>query len=112
MLSSCFSIWKSFLPRESTIENYLHVLSFNVRGLDLRIQEVLLLTSSFNFDILILLETGLMDFSFCRQAFSNFIIYYREGENSNGQEQPKVRTHLLSVIERLRRGYFYRRGKI
>jgi hypothetical protein len=59
MLSSCFSIWKSFLPRESTLENSLHVLSFNVRGL---------LTSSFNFDILILLETGLMDFSFCRQA--------------------------------------------
>ncbi|CAF5223154.1 unnamed protein product, partial [Rotaria magnacalcarata] len=34
------------------------ILSFNVRGLDLRWQEVLLLISSFKFDILVLIETG------------------------------------------------------
>ncbi|CAF5220180.1 unnamed protein product, partial [Rotaria magnacalcarata] len=34
------------------------ILSFNVRGLDLRWQEVLLLISSFKFDIIVLIETG------------------------------------------------------
>jgi hypothetical protein len=96
VLSSCFSKWKCFLPRESSVENSFHILSFNVRGLDLRIQEVLLLTSSFNFDILILLETGLMDFSFCSQVFSNFIIYYQKGENSNGGVVIMVRNNLKS----------------
>jgi len=96
LLSSCFSIWISFLSRESTVENFLHILSFNVRDLDLRIQEILLLISSFNFDLLILLETGLMDFSFCRRIFSNFNIYYQKGENSNGGLVIMVRNNLKS----------------
>ncbi|CAF4071385.1 unnamed protein product, partial [Rotaria sp. Silwood2] len=57
-LDSCFSLWQKYVPLdENSFHSSLHILSFNVRGLELRWQEVLLLTSSFNFDILILLET-------------------------------------------------------
>ena len=84
-LSSCFSIWQKYALSDNTpILTSLHVLSFNVRGFDLRWQEVLLLTSSFKFDILILLETGSTDISLCQRAFPNFMVYYQKGENRNG----------------------------
>ncbi|CAF4646630.1 unnamed protein product, partial [Rotaria socialis] len=66
LLLDCFKIWEPFKVIDtSSIVKSLHILSFNVRGLDLRHQEVLLLANTFKFDILILLETEL-------------------GENSNG----------------------------
>ena len=97
LLSMCFDKWKHSIPRAHALENSFHVLSFNVRGLERRIQEVLLLTISFNFDILILLETGVWDNSFCSQAFSNYNIYYQEGENSKGGVLILVKNSLKSV---------------
>ena len=58
LLHDCFKKWLPYNSRVlSSLNNSLNVLSFNVRGLNLRYQEVLLLSNSFNFDILILLET-------------------------------------------------------
>ncbi|CAF5055688.1 unnamed protein product, partial [Rotaria magnacalcarata] len=62
----------------------LHVLLFNVRGLDLRWQEVLLLISSFKFDALILVETGEFDISFHQKIFQDYRLLYQKGENRNG----------------------------
>lgn len=84
-LHSCFSHWQKFV-RVCDEPNSLsfHVLSFNVRGLDHRWQEVLLLISSFKFDALVLLETGVIDISFYEKIFYNFKIFYQKGENRNG----------------------------
>lgn len=60
------------------------VLSFNVRGLDPRWQEVLLLTTSYDFDVIILQETGPIDHDLCAQAFSGYKFYAQRGENKNG----------------------------
>ncbi|CAF1415435.1 unnamed protein product, partial [Rotaria magnacalcarata] len=84
-LDSCLSLWKTYVPlNEDSLNSSLHVLSFNVRGLELRWQEVLLLFSSFNFDILILIETGNIDLSFFEKIFNNFKLFYQKGENKNG----------------------------
>jgi hypothetical protein len=85
-LHSCFSVWEKFVPKynNTILSSSLHILSFNVRGLDLRWQEVLLLTTSYKLDILILLETGNFEFSFYEKIFSNFRIFYQKGENRNG----------------------------
>ena len=84
-LNSLFFEWQNFI-RDSgkPICSNLQVLSFNVRGLDLRWHEVLLLISSFNFDILILLETGKSDFPFYKKTCSDYKIFYQKGENKNG----------------------------
>jgi hypothetical protein len=84
-LHSCFSQWQKFVPVcDKTNSSSFHVLSFNVRGLDHRWEEVLLLISSFKFDVLVLLETGVIDTSFHQKIFSNFKIFYQKGENRNG----------------------------
>src|SRR4051812_41405609 len=71
-LDHCFSKWRQSIPIESNIHsNSLHMLSFNIRGFDLRWYEILLLSSSFKSDILILLETGSIDFSFIVKVFHN-----------------------------------------
>ncbi|CAF5192434.1 unnamed protein product, partial [Rotaria magnacalcarata] len=60
-LHSCFSSWQNFVQVSGKSKPKLlsySILSFNVRGLELRWQEVLLLISSFKFDILVLIETG------------------------------------------------------
>ena len=85
LLHSCFSVWKKFVRSDySSIFSPVHVLLFNVRGLDTRWQEVLLLISSFNTDILILLETGEINLSLYFEVFSNFTIFFQSGENKNG----------------------------
>ena len=92
------SIWQKYALSDNTpILTSLHVLSFNVRGFDLQWQEVLLLTSSFKFDILILLETGSTDISLCQRAFPNFMIYYQKGENRNGGVLVLVRVGLQVI---------------
>lgn len=84
-LDSCFSLWNSSTPSiNNQIVSSLHVLSFNVRGLSSRWQEVLLLIDSYKFDVLVLLETGSIDFSFYSQLFSNFTLFFQHGENRNG----------------------------
>ncbi|CAM4827807.1 unnamed protein product [Rotaria magnacalcarata] len=62
----------------------LHVLLFNVRGLDLRWQEVLLLISSLKFDALILVETGEFNIWFHQKIFQDYRLLYQKGENRNG----------------------------
>src|SRR5438067_425411 len=45
-LDHCFSKWRKFIPNEENFySTSLHILSFNVRGLDLRWQEVVLLST-------------------------------------------------------------------
>jgi hypothetical protein len=84
-LPSCFALWQKFVPVHGTSNSSsLRILSFNVRGLDLRWQEILLLISSFKFDALILLETGVFDTSFHENFFSNFKSFYQKGGNRNG----------------------------
>ena len=60
------------------------VLSFNVRGLGLRMHEVILLSISFEFDVLVLLEVGVYDSSDLNQCFSKYRTFYQKGENSHG----------------------------
>ncbi|CAF2106977.1 unnamed protein product, partial [Rotaria magnacalcarata] len=62
----------------------LHVILFNVHGLDLRWQEALLLISSFKFDALILVETGEFDNSFHQKIFQRYRFLHQKGENRNG----------------------------
>jgi hypothetical protein len=83
-LDDCLRIWKSHKSHDLSPTNSLHVLSFNVRGFNLRYQEVMLLADSFNLDVLILLETGLHDAQLYSQAFSAYKAFSQAGENSNG----------------------------
>ena len=85
LLSHCLKIWKSYSTNDTShVANSLHILTFNVRGCNLRYQEVLLLSTSFKFDILILLETDWFDLQHCSQVFSKYKIFSQKGENSNG----------------------------
>lgn len=95
-LTQCFAKWQKFNLNVSLTENSLHILSFNVRGLDLRIHEVILLSSSFNLDILILQEIGRFDLPYCRQAFYNYKLFYQKGENSNGGVMILVKNDIKS----------------
>lgn len=64
--------------------NTLHILCFNVRGLDLRWGEVCLLAKQHHTDIIILGEVGHVDFSLINVVFPNHNIFYQEGENTHG----------------------------
>jgi hypothetical protein len=82
-LSSCLSHWKSFKQLCSySFSSKLHILLFNVRGLDERWKEVLLLIAKYKIDSLILTEVGAFDFSLFQQAFSNYKYFYQKGEDS------------------------------
>lgn len=84
-LDYCFSHWVSYTSvDDKPSSSSFHVLSFNVRGLDLRWQEVLLLISSCKPDALILLETGNIDITFFQKLFFNYKLYFQKGENKNG----------------------------
>ena len=85
LLDRCFSWWRKFIPNEEIFHlSSLHILSFNVRGFNLRWHEVVLLSTSLKSDIVILLETGNVDLSFCEKVFNPFKIFYQKGENRNG----------------------------
>lgn len=86
-LSECLELWKSCKRQDTSsplTSNSLHVLSFNVRGFNLRHQEVLLLANTYQLDILVLLETGWVDFGYCSLLFPNHRIFLQRGENANG----------------------------
>ena len=85
-LYSCFSQWQRFthVCDKPSSSSSSHVLLFNVCGLDLRWQEVLLLLSSFEFDTLILLETGDIEISFHQKIFYNYRFLCQKGENRSG----------------------------
>ena len=85
LLSVLFQEWDRYVkPDLHSITNSLDVLSFNVRGLDGRVQEVLLLTISFDFDVLILLEVGVFDHSSILKFFPKHRFFFQAGENRNG----------------------------
>ena len=95
LLSNLLKQWESYKFNDtSSCYNSLQILSFNVRGLELRQQEVLLLCNSFKFDILVLQETGFFDLSFCRQIFSKYKVFYQKGENPKGGVVVMVREDL------------------
>lgn len=84
-LFDLFSKWKLFqksLTHQAC--SFLHILCFNVRGLDLRWGEVCLLARTHLFDIITLGEVGHVDFSLIGAAFSNYRIFYQAGENAHG----------------------------
>ena len=86
LLSSCFSLWKDSVCVDSSFSlSSLHVLMFNVRGLDIRWREV------------ILLETGRIELSFYYQSFSNFKLSFQSGENRNEIQVKKVDCSTLNV---------------
>lgn len=101
LLDQCLSKWRKMIPPdcESTISS-LHILSFNVRGIGLRWQEVVLLSTSLTSDIIILLETGHVEFSFLVKIFNSFSLFYQAGENKHGGVLILVRKMLpVSRIE-------------
>ena len=61
----------------------LHILSFNVSGIDLRWQEVVLLSTSLKSDVIILLETDHMELSFLVKVFNSYSLFYQAGENNH-----------------------------
>jgi hypothetical protein len=84
-LSSCFTHWNSFKQLCSySFSSHLRILLFNVRGLDERWEEVILLLDKYKIDCLILTEVGSFDFSVINQIFINFRYFYQKGENSWG----------------------------
>lgn len=84
-LAQCFSLWEKYIPiiNKQDIAS-LNTLSFNVRGLKNRWQEVALLISSFKPDIVFLLETGNIKISSYESKFPDFKLYYQKGENKQG----------------------------
>lgn len=84
-VADLLSKWKSrqgsaTLQQQST----LHILCFNVRGLDRRWGEVCLLTNTHNSDIILLGEVGHIDLTVLEAAFANYQIFYQAGENAHG----------------------------
>ena len=63
-LHSCFSKWQKSVPISNSFcsSSLFHVLSFNVRGLHKRWQEIILLDSSFHFGVNFLCTFFLMVF--------------------------------------------------
>ena len=92
------SKWLTFqkpLPHASYCS--LHILCFNVRGLDIRWGEVCLLVKNHHFDILVLGEVGHIDYSLLGAAFSNYQISYQTGENSHGGIVVMIRNGICST---------------
>ncbi|CAF1224570.1 unnamed protein product, partial [Rotaria magnacalcarata] len=59
-------------------------MSFNVRGFNHRWNEVVLLSSSLTLDVIILVETGIIDIMWMEKLFPDHSIFYQKGENSFG----------------------------
>ncbi|CAF4565865.1 unnamed protein product, partial [Rotaria magnacalcarata] len=84
-LSSCLDNWELISkPKVQLTSTFLYTLCFNVRGLDLRWGEVYLLFSSYNVDIMVLLEVGKFDQDTIVTAFPNHFLFYQEDENAHG----------------------------
>jgi hypothetical protein len=84
-LSACLHLWSSFARRDSHNSlSFIHTLCFNVRGLDVRWNEVYALSIKYQFDILVLGEVGKVDFSLIGAMFPLYRSFYQDGENSHG----------------------------
>ena len=80
-LESCISYWQQFARNDTTSSfSHLHVLCFNVRGLERRWNEVVLLCSIYSPDILVLLEVGQIDHTLIAACFDNFRSFYQPGK--------------------------------
>jgi len=84
-LSSCLKHWSSTV-KQSTLSSlsFLHTLYFNVRGLDCRWNEVLHISSKYQFDILVLGEVGKVDQTLLGASLPSYRSCYQAGENSHG----------------------------
>lgn len=84
-LSICLESWSRWgkLPPRSPL-SYLHTLYFNVRGLDSRWNEVILLEEVYQFDIMVLGEVGKVDVALLGASFPLFQSCYQAGENAHG----------------------------
>lgn len=96
LIETCFACWEKSVSSTSCTKNGVQVLSFNVRGFDLRWQEVRLLVETYEPDVVILLETGDIDFNFSQEVFHDFSIFFQKGENRNGGALIMVRSHLYA----------------
>ena len=84
-LSTGLSYWKSFSKTCTySLASHLNVLLFNVRGLEKRWEEVLLLFEKYKMDVLVLLEVGAFELSLFQKIFINFKYFYQKGENAWG----------------------------
>ncbi|CAF3946022.1 unnamed protein product [Rotaria magnacalcarata] len=97
-LESCFSQWKKSVKEDiiSPLSD-LHVLCFNVRGLDYRWGEVVLLSTQHVSDIVVLTEVGRIDYSLAAAAFPKYQSFYQGGENRNGGVLILVRQGLSTI---------------
>ncbi|CAF4859261.1 unnamed protein product [Rotaria socialis] len=97
-LESCFSQWKKSVKEDiiSPLSD-LHVLCFNVRGLDYRRGEVVLLSTQHASDIVVLTEVGRIDHSLVAAAFPKYQSFYQGGENRNGGVLILVRQGLSTI---------------
>lgn len=96
LLISCLAVWEKYESIPTRVTKGVNVLSFNVRGFDLRWQEVLLLAGTYDSDVLILLETGDVDLSLSQQSFHNYSCFFQRGENKNGGDLVMVRANLYA----------------
>lgn len=84
-VSVCLNRWSSFGKQPALVSQpCLHILYFNVFGLDVRWSEVISLSTMYQFDIMILGEVGKVDFSLLGATFTSFRSCYQAGENSHG----------------------------
>lgn len=89
--------WQLQRKTPSTIlRMHLQIISFNVRGLDLRWDEVCLLARTYQADIIALTEVGHFDMSLVQAAFADHHAFYQGGENSHGGVLTLVRKKLKS----------------
>ena len=93
-----FLKWKPFYKSsEHKSYSFLHILFFNVCGLDSRWEEVCILSKTHHFDIIALEEVGHIDFSLMGAAFSNYKLFYQAGENAHGGVLVMIRNGILAT---------------
>ena len=76
---------------------FLHILYFNVRGLDSRWEEVCLLSNTRHFGIIALGEVGHVDFLLMGTAFSNYKLFYQSGESAHGGVLVMIRSGISAT---------------
>jgi hypothetical protein len=84
-LKELFSKWPPYKKTAAQSSfSFLYRLCFNVRGLDLRWDEVYLLSTTHRFYIMVLGEVGRWDSSILSPDLPNYPFFYQAGENSHG----------------------------
>ena len=84
-LNVCIDSWNEH-TREDTRSTFLllHTMCFNVRGLNHRWDEVVLLCTIYALDVVILTEVGQFDHDLIAMTFNNYRSFYQAGENRCG----------------------------